>query len=65
MRKRIKILHVDYIINFVKIYRHGNNDQSKVYESINDEDARVRKTRYNNAFSLLNYADLELQNRST
>ena len=26
MRERIKMLYVNYIINFVKIYRHGNND---------------------------------------
>ena len=65
MRERIKMLRVDYVVNFVKTRRHGNSDQPEACEGTDDEDAPVRKTRRNNAFPLLNYADLELQNRST
>ena len=60
MRERIKMLCIDYVINFVKICRHDNSDQSEACEDIDDEDVRVRKMRRNNAFPLLNYADLEL-----
>ena len=43
MRERIKMLCIDYVINFAKICRHDNSDQSEACEDIDDEDARVRK----------------------
>ena len=51
MKERIKMLHIDYVVTFIKTRRHGNIGQTDEHDdSEMEEIAPARKKQCNNVF---------------